>query len=306
MPLDDLQKAVLAVLLPKRSPQSVFAGGSVLNRHAYRLSDDQDLFHAEGVDVHDVAKADMTALEQVGYHVTVTKQYEGFIEARVGHEEMGTTKIQWVEAGSWTFFAPVPDPEYGFRLHMVDLAINKALAAGGRHEARDFIDLALIHEHVMPLWQAIWAAPGKDAQWSPLSLAERIGRNNNFRQEDYDDAEIISLIDLSATEIGAIVREAIEEARQLFESLPPETAGHLLVDENGHLASLDTILNGEGVRVLPAKRGGAWPSSPDIDHFFVDRLIQQFGRDGEKLTEMGAIKPDGDYPIHVEPSTPQP
>ncbi|MBY0430793.1 MAG: hypothetical protein K2Q10_06325 [Rhodospirillales bacterium] len=289
---------MLAVLLPKRCPQSVFAGGSVLNRHAYRLSDDQDLFHAEGIDVHEVAKTDMDALEQAGYHVTVTKQYEGFIEVRVGHEEMGTTKIQWVEAGSWTFFVPVPDPdpEYGFRLHMLDLAINKALAAGGRHEVRDFIDLALIHQHIMPLWQAIWAAPGKDAQWSPLSLAERIGRNNNFRQEDYDDAEIISLIDLSAAEIGATVREAIEEARHLFELLPPGTAGHLLLDANGHFASLDAIINGGDVRTLPAKRGGAWPSSPDIDHFFIDRLIQLFGRDGEKLTEIDAIEPETDHP----------
>ena len=48
MPLDDLQKSILAVLLPSRTPQSVFAGGSVLNRHAYRLSFDQDIFHAEG------------------------------------------------------------------------------------------------------------------------------------------------------------------------------------------------------------------------------------------------------------------
>jgi hypothetical protein len=65
------------------------------------------------------------------------------------------TKIQWVQAGSWSFFAPVPDPDYGWRLHMVDLAVNKALAAGGRKEVRDYVDLMLIHRHIMPLSRII-------------------------------------------------------------------------------------------------------------------------------------------------------
>lgn len=278
MPLDDLQRAVLAILLHNRTPESAFAGGAVLNRHAYRLSDDQDIFHAENIDVHAVAKQDIEALKAAGYNMEVTKQYEGFIEINVGTEVFGRTKIQWVEAGSWTFFTPVPDPEYGYRLHMIDLAVNKVLAAGGRHEVRDFVDLALIHQNIMPLWQAIWAAPGKDAQWSPLSLAERIARNNNFRQEDIDDT-VISLVDLSAAEIGATVREAIDEARAMFERLPPETAGCLLVDEHGSLMGEDAIARKDPMHVIQPARGGAWPSGPDIDHILIDGLIEKFGQE---------------------------
>jgi len=286
MPLDDLQKAILAVLLSSRTPQSVFAGGSVLNRHAYRLSGDHDIFHAENVDVRVIAKDDIAALRAAGFAVDESMKYEGFIEVMVGDEERGLTKVQWVEAGSWSFFAPVPDPEYGFRLHIADLAINKILAAGGRREIRDFVDLALIHQHIMPLWQAIWAAPGKDENWSPLSLAEQIARKNNYRQQDIDE-RIVSLIKLSATEIGATIRAAIDEAREVFERLPGETAGTLFVDENGHLIDRSTSVDGIlGVaRSLAPKRGGAWPSGPDIDHALIDGLVDRFGRDGAKLLE---------------------
>lgn len=288
MPLDDLQKAVLTALLPNRTPKSVFAGGSVLNRHAFRLSDDQDIFHAEDVDVLEIHERDVLTLQAAGYSVEVTKKYEGFIEAIVGAEDAGWTKVQWVEAGSWTFFTPVPDPEYGYRLHIADLAINKALAAGGRREVRDFVDLFLIHRHVMPLWQAIWAAPGKDENWSPLSLAEQIARKNNFHQEDLDEA-IDSLIDLSMAEIGATIKEAIEEAREVFQILPDETAGCLLVDGSGRLVEDFQRLGQPDVQLLRPKRGGTWPSGPDIDHTLIEGLVERFGRDGAKLLEADEV-----------------
>lgn len=261
MPLGELQKSVLVALLPNRTPKSVFAGSSVLNRHAFRLSDDQDIFHAEGVDVLEIHERDVLTLQAAGYSVEVTKRYEGFIEAIVGFDDAGSTKVQWIEAGSWTYFAPVPDPEYGYRLHIADLVINKVLAAGGRREVRDFVDLFLIHRHVMPLWQAIWAAPGKDENWSPLSLAEQIIRKNNFHQEDLEEA-IDSLMDLSMAEIGATIREAIEEARNIFQTLPDETAGCLLIDGNGRLVADFTRFGQADVQLTRPRRGGTWPSGP--------------------------------------------
>jgi len=284
MPLDDLQKAVLAVLLRNRTPGSFFAGGSTLNRHAFRLSDDQDIFHAEGVDLSSIAERDVQALRGAGYAVDVAKKYEGFVEAYVGSAAAGKTKIQWVEAGSWSFFTPVPDPEYGYRLHIVDLAINKVLAAGGRREVRDFVDLALIHRYIIPLWQAVWAAPGKDENWSPLSLLEQIARKNNFRQEDINEA-IASLAPVSAAEVGMIVRQAIDQARATFTTLADESAGSLLVDASGHLVSDYTLAASDEVRIIRPRRGGTWPSGPDIDHLLINGLIERFGRDGGKLLE---------------------
>lgn len=284
MPLDDLQKAVLSVLLRNRTPKSVFAGGSVLHRHGYRLSDDQDIFHAEGVDVEAVAAADIKLLETHGYAAEISKQYEGFVEAYVGSEELGRTKIQWVEAGSWTFFTPVPDPDYGYRLHIADLAVNKVLAAGGRRQVRDFIDLALIHHHVMPLWQAIWAAPGKDEKWSPLSLVEQIAAKNNFHQEDIDEA-IDSLMELSAPEIGAVIHNALDEARNIFATLPDETAGCLAIDSTGCMTGDFLAVDQSVTHFIRPCRGGTWPSGPDIDHLLIESLIERFGLDGAKLLQ---------------------
>lgn len=289
MPLDDFQKSVLKVLMPLRSPDSVFAGGSVLHRHGFRLSDDQDIFNAEHTDVLATAERDTQALRRSGFEVDLRRPHEGLVEALVARAqyedassagEAGATKIQWVETGSWTFFKPVPDPELGWRLHMADLAVNKALAAGGRRQVRDYIDLVLIHRHIMPLWHALWAAPGKDESWSPGSLAEKIAMKNGFRQADIDD-QVLSTVDLSAAEVGATVREAIEEAREVFNRLPAGTAGKLFVDAAGQpVNDVDAIRTGAGVTAVEARRGGTWPSGTDIDHTLIQRVIDAFGWEG--------------------------
>lgn len=282
MPLDDLQKAVLKVLLTRRTPKSVFAGGAVLHRHGFRLSDDQDIFHSADTDIFTIAEDDLAALRQHGFTVEKTRLHEGLCEAVVGDEEYGFTKVQWVQAGSWAFFGPVADPDYGWRLHMADLAVNKVLAAGGRRQVRDYVDLVLIHQHIMPLWHAIWAAPGKDESWSPGSLVEKIAMTNAFRQKDID-AEILSTTPLSAAGIGATIRSALDEARDVFERLPDAFAGNLFVDANGNLVNdVEAVLSGAGVKALQAQHDGAWPSGPDIDHLLITRLIDEFGWEGSK------------------------
>ncbi len=281
MPLDDFQKTVLRVLMPLRSPQSVFAGGAVLHRHAFRLSDDQDLFHAADADVVAIAKRDVVALKEAGLEVTEGLSYEGLVEVIVSKEDEGVTKLQWVEAGSWNFFSPVPDPDFGWRLHMADLAINKVLAAGGRKQVRDYVDLFLIHRHIMPLWVAIWAAPGKDESWSPVSLAEKIAMKNGFRQEDIDEG-IMSTVELSAAEIGTTIRSAVEEALVLFQALPDDTAGMLFVNPAGGLVTdLDVIVAGAAdTRAIQAARGGSWPSGADVDRLLIERVIEAYGWEG--------------------------
>jgi len=164
---------------------------------------------------------------------------------------------------------------------MADLAINKALAAGGRKQARDYVDLFLIHKHILPLWAILWAAPGKDESWSPHSLAEKIAMKSGFRQQDFDE-EIVSTIDLSAALVGTTIREALEEADRVFQQLPKETAGKLFVTRNGGVISDRSMIlaNRPNLRLLAAAKGGAWPSGPDIDHALVQRVIDAFGWEG--------------------------
>jgi hypothetical protein len=281
MPLDEFQKSVLRTLVPLRTPKSVFAGGSVLQWHGFRLSNDQDMFHAADADIITVSERDIAALKAADFTVHDKRAYEGFVEIHVIQQGFGATKLQWVEAGSWHFFSPVADPDFGWRLHMADIAVNKALAAGGRHEVRDYVDLFLIHRHIMPLWATIWAAPGKDEAWSPVSLINKIAMKNNFRQQEIDE-KILSTIELSAAEVGTTIRGALEEAREIFKRLPAKHAGMLFVNESGAVVTaIEKILDGtDGTRPIETRRGGNWPSSPGIDHALIERIIETFGVEG--------------------------
>jgi hypothetical protein len=78
-----------------------------------------------------------------------------------------------VQSGTWNFFQPVPDDMFGWRLHMADLAINKALAAGGRRQVRDYADLALIHQHMIPLWHVAGRLPARTNPGRPCRLWRR-------------------------------------------------------------------------------------------------------------------------------------
>src|SRR3546814_752385 len=53
VPLDAFQLGVLRTLMRHRSPDSVFAGGSVLQRHGHRLSDDYDFFDEQARLIND-------------------------------------------------------------------------------------------------------------------------------------------------------------------------------------------------------------------------------------------------------------
>ena len=279
MPIDDFQKEVIKTIMPLRSPGSTFAGGIVLQRHGFRLSDDQDLFHSDDADIASIAGKDIDALRSAGFDVEIQRPLEGLFEASVSREGEGITRIQWVQSGSWNFFTPVPDEMFGWRLHMADLAVNKALAAGGRRQVRDYVDLALIHQHILPLWHVCWAAPGKDESWSPLSLVEKIAATSGFRQADID-AGVLTSVPVTAAAISGTVRAAIEQARDMFQRLPPEHAGKLFVDDTGGIVSdVDRILAGQ-VRLVETKKGGAWPSSAEIDRALIERVVEAFGWEG--------------------------
>jgi hypothetical protein len=233
MPLDDFQKRVIGILMPLRSPDSTFAGGAVLQRHGLRMSDDQDLFHPDHADIASVAERDIAALESAGFgcrrRSPARRSFRGHhIQRGRGQHPHSAGAIGYLE------FLPTGtgrDDMFGWRLHMADLAINKALAASGRRQVRDYSDLALIYRHMIPLWHVCWAAPGKDESWSPMSLVEKIAATNGFRQADFD-ANLSSTVPLKAAEVVRTVREAIEQARGI-RHLPADDAGKLFVDDKG-------------------------------------------------------------------------
>ena len=91
-----------------------------------------------------------------------------------------TTPLEWARDSDFRFFPAVADELFGYRLHIADIATNKALAAGGRREPRDVLDLLYIHGRHLPLGAVIWAAVGKDPGYSPESLICEIRRNARY------------------------------------------------------------------------------------------------------------------------------
>lgn len=63
----------------------------------------------------------------------------------------------------------------GWRLHLFDIATNKALALAARTETRDYVDIVELNK-IYPLPAICWAACGKDPGFAPLTLLKMMRR----------------------------------------------------------------------------------------------------------------------------------
>ena len=79
MPLDSFQKDILRVIASNRDASSPFAGGAVIQRHGFRLTDDQDVFTAGDPDP--VMRKDVEMLEAHGFDVSPGRAYDGSVNA---------------------------------------------------------------------------------------------------------------------------------------------------------------------------------------------------------------------------------
>lgn len=182
MPLTALQKDILAVLAGNRSEESHFAGGIVLNVAAdsARFSHDFDIFHELAEEVTRASNRDVENLRGAGFQVeTRSRQNEWneaatFRKAKVsrGNE---TVEIDWAADSAFRYFPIERDPQLGWRLHLFDIATNKALALSARTETRDYVDIVELHK-TFPLPAICWAACGKDPGFTPLSLLKMMRR----------------------------------------------------------------------------------------------------------------------------------
>ena len=226
MPLTDFQTALARALAPHRSPSSHLAGAAALHLEpqSLRRSNDLDYFQEQEEQVAQAFSLDRQALEATGFSVEVLLSQPGFVRALVSRDG-ASTKVEWAHDSAWRFLPPLPDPVVGFRLHPLDLAINKVLALAGRDEARDFLDVLYVHTRYLSLGSLCWAAVGKDPGYGPEMLVEMLARKGRYRPEEFEALQLESrpnLQELKATWLGALA-----DARQLVRSLPPEDAGCL-------------------------------------------------------------------------------
>lgn len=269
MPLTAVQRQVLLTLAPSRSAASYVAGGSALNRAWSRLSLDIDIFHDDAPSVVDWAMEDIALLEAAGFRVSKDVVIFGVVEATVT-SSLGETMVQWMDETTRRFFPIQQDPEFGFRLHDADLAVNKVIAAATRSKTRDAVDVAMLCRAFLPLGHLAWAAAGK-TPLSPADIMERIVRNAaSHGASEYAAVRSTAPVD------GRAVLETILDARTagaaVLDSLPEDTYGHLFVDDRLRIVPATAADLAAGrCRPHGLTDCGAWPSFPGMAESILDR-----------------------------------
>jgi hypothetical protein len=158
------------------------------------------------------------------------------------------------------FFPTLRDETFGYVLHPVDLATNKVMAAAGRREPRDVVDLLTVHERVLPLGAAVWAAVEKSPGFTPEGLINEIRRVGRYSAAEFQTINSDPPIDAAATMTR--VREVLEEAEAFVARMPTEKAG-LLFLRAGKVVQPDPDQL-ESYQTHAGQRSGHWPSSPEI------------------------------------------
>lgn len=259
MPLSKIQRDVLRVIAAHRDPESYVGGATPLNRDAPRFSADIDVFHDREERVAEAALKDAAILDKAGYQVSWLRQLPTIYTAAVAGEDDGT-RLEWVVDSDFRFFPTMQDELFGYVLHPADLATNKVMAAAGRRELRDLIDLVTIHRSILPLGAVVWAAVEKSPGFTSEGLIAEIRRNSNYPKAEW--SQLISSEPVDPVDVMGRLRSALDEAEAFVNRMPTRKAG-LLFLRDGHPVQpdpdhLDDYITHAG------ERRGHWPASPEI------------------------------------------
>ncbi len=189
-------------------------------------------------------EADSQTIIGEGYKLTIEISQPGFIRAKVDDNTNDSTIIEWSHDTAWRFFPTVTDPTVGYRLHSVDLAVNKVLALVGRDEPRDIIDTLAGHSDTRSLGALLWAAAGKDPGYTPLGLLDRLRRKRTPRSEELDRLNLTQAVDPVALKEQWLL--ALDDAQQFIESRPASETGCLYWDTSRN-APTSEMLDQPGV-----------------------------------------------------------
>lgn len=259
MPLHRIQIDVLGLLASSRDPESYVAGSTPLNKNAPRYSGDIDIFHDRADRVAEAAAADVATLQQAGYEVQWVRQLPAIHSAEIS-DGKDSTKLEWAADSDFRYFPTMRDELFGYVLHPVDLAINKVMAAAGRRELRDMIDLVTIHDTILPTGALVWAAVEKSPGFTPEGLIGEIRRNLAHPAAEWRALASDTPIDPAATQ--ARLRAILDEAEIFVAAMPSAKAGVLFL-ENGRPVQPDPARL-DAYETHTGQRRGQWPGSAEI------------------------------------------
>lgn len=264
MPLTALQKDILAVLAGNRSEESHFAGGVVLTAapDSARFSHDFDIFHELAEEVTRASNRDVESLRRAGFPVETPSRYgewekeATFRKARIsrGNENV---EIDWAADSVFRFFPIERDPLLGWRLHLFDVATNKALALSARTETRDYVDIVVLHR-TFPLSSICWAACGKDPGFSPLSLLKMMRRFAKVDPAKLEEIQARALDPVKLKLAWIEMSDAAEaEMIRLADEQPDLPIGVAFVDPAGKPGWIGA---NPLLKIHPPSVRGCWPT----------------------------------------------
>lgn len=258
------------VLAALRSPDSYVAGGAALNRDGPRYSGDIDIFHDSESRLEAAAETDAKALIGAGFTFSWKRLRSAIREAEL--EGLGDKmRLEWVQDSAFRFFPIQPDSLFGYVLHAVDLAINKASSAADRREPRDVVDLVTVHENILPLGAVVSAAVGRFPGQSPEEMLADITRHSRFTAEEFRVLSTDRPFDIQ--ELHRRVRDMIEDSEQFIRRIPSDAVGVVFLD-GGKPVQPDLGALAKYQRHSGAT-GGVWPSSPEIGSAMLERYREK-------------------------------
>jgi hypothetical protein len=266
VPISKFQSDVLRVLATQRGPDSYIAGGVAINRDGPRFSADIDIFHDSEARLESAAQADAAALTAAGYGVTWQRVRAGKREATVAGQGE-TMLLEWATDAAFRFFPTQPDELFGYVLHPVDLATNKAAAAADRRVPRDVVDLVTIHETILPLGAVVCAAVGKFPGVTPEEMLAEITRHSRFTAQEFLALATEAPVDVPG--LHRRIRRMIEDAESFIASLPSDAVGVVFMDGDKPVQPDVNAL--DRYQRNPGAPRGVWPSSPEISRAMLER-----------------------------------
>ena len=258
------------MLASQRDPESYVAGATPLNRDAPRYSGDIDVFHDREDRVASAALTDARTLEAAGYGVRWTRRLPAIYTAEVMRQD-AATRLEWVVDSDFRFFPTMQDETFGYVLHPVDLAANKVMAAAGRREVRDIVDLVTVHETILPVGAVVWAAVEKSPGYTPEGLIAEIRRNSNYPSAEW--RALVSTGPIDPNKIMTKLRSALDDAEAFVSRMSTDNLG-LLFFQAGRVVQpdpdrLDTYQTHAG------QTRGHWPTSSDITAAMFERYKEK-------------------------------
>lgn len=267
VPLSNLQSHLLRILAGQRSPNSYVAGGIPLNLDGPRISDDIDIFHDKEDRLAAIAESDASILTESGYELTWLPN-RGLSKCSALVSGLGEkTQLEWTADTDYRFFPAQPDELFGYVLHPVDLATNKASAAASRRVPRDIVDLVTIHKQILPLGAVITAAVGRFPGMSPEEMLGEITRHSTFTADEFQALAAIKPID--PKKMQKQIKIMLDDAGKFISWLPSDAVGFVFLDGNKPMQPDPEMLS--RYKRHAGARQGHWPSSSEIGSAMLER-----------------------------------